>query len=92
MQMQKNAKKSKKCNLQGKQGVQDKKGPFKMVQKFSSAPSAPVTGFLFKALNARISAGEKPKNAKNATFKGEKPLGKKGKKRYKKCNHTAKNM
>ena len=52
--------------------------------KHSPAPKTPVTSFLFKAKNARISPRKKPENAKNATYKGKIPL-------QKKCKHTAKN-
>ena len=49
--MQENAKKADFffCNLQAKKELRDKKRQFKVVQIFSTAPSAPVQAFLFKA-------------------------------------------
>ena len=72
MQMQKMYKKNcTKCNLQGKKGgPRQKKGPFKMVEKFSPLPSALVTNFFSRHKMQEILPGKNRKMQKMQHSRG----------------------
>ena len=81
MQMQKNAKSQKNATYKGNRGSKTKKGRSKWFKNFLRRLRRQLQAFFSRHKMQEFLPGKSRKMQKNATFKGEKPLGKKGKKK-----------